>query len=175
MITGRVLDIGCGDGRNSAYLARLGFEVIGVDFSADAVSRARILCEGIDNAPRIYEANIFTFGQDQRFDTIIDCAFFHGLFDEERRLYVDTLDRLCASNGVVHIIALADVDPGLGPRISERALREPFGQGWELLQVDTTIYRSRIPAGASEQLGFPVEEGSVSDTTAWLATVRRST
>jgi len=38
---GRVLDVAMGDGRNSIYLARMGFDVRGVDISAEAVDRAR--------------------------------------------------------------------------------------------------------------------------------------
>ncbi len=41
---GRVLDVAMGTGRNSAYLARLGFEVTGVDISNEAV------CHVIENA-----------------------------------------------------------------------------------------------------------------------------
>ncbi|HEX7474881.1 MAG TPA: methyltransferase domain-containing protein [Dehalococcoidales bacterium] len=37
---GRVLDIAMGEGRNAVYLAKLGFEVEGVDISAEAVEAA---------------------------------------------------------------------------------------------------------------------------------------
>ena len=36
---GTVLDLACGDGRNSVFLAREGFEVTGVDFSQEALNR----------------------------------------------------------------------------------------------------------------------------------------
>ena len=37
---GRVLDVAMGSGRNAIYLAKIGFEVEGVDISAEAVSNA---------------------------------------------------------------------------------------------------------------------------------------
>ncbi len=39
--TGRVLDLGCGTGRHTAYLARNGFEVLGCDSSEAALHIAR--------------------------------------------------------------------------------------------------------------------------------------
>ena len=38
---GRALDLGCGAGRNSLFLAREGFEVTGIDISAAGLERAR--------------------------------------------------------------------------------------------------------------------------------------
>lgn len=40
---GRALDVACGEGRNAVWLARQGWEVIGVDFSPVAIAKARRL------------------------------------------------------------------------------------------------------------------------------------
>ena len=45
---GRVLDVAMGNGRNSRYLARLGFNVEGVDISTEAVSTALRLAQKTD-------------------------------------------------------------------------------------------------------------------------------
>ncbi|EDS77771.1 tellurite resistance protein TehB [Clostridium botulinum C str. Eklund] len=38
---GKILDVACGNGRNSIYLARLGYEVLAIDFSKEALSRLK--------------------------------------------------------------------------------------------------------------------------------------
>ncbi len=40
---GRAIDLACGEGRNALWLARLGWQVTGVDYSAVAIERARDL------------------------------------------------------------------------------------------------------------------------------------
>jgi SAM-dependent methyltransferase len=42
---GRALDLACGEGRNAVWLARQGWQVTGVDFSAVALEKARRLAE----------------------------------------------------------------------------------------------------------------------------------
>ena len=37
--SGKILDIACGDGRNATFLGKLGYQVIGVDFSRVALQR----------------------------------------------------------------------------------------------------------------------------------------
>ena len=38
---GRAVDFGCGTGTTSVYLASLGWDVVGVDFAPNAITRAR--------------------------------------------------------------------------------------------------------------------------------------
>ncbi|HEX6419702.1 MAG TPA: class I SAM-dependent methyltransferase [Acidimicrobiales bacterium] len=40
---GRALDVACGEGRNAVWLARRGWDVVGVDFSPVAIAKARRL------------------------------------------------------------------------------------------------------------------------------------
>jgi SAM-dependent methyltransferase len=43
---GRAVDLACGEGRNSVWLAARGWQVTGVDFSAAALDKARTLAAG---------------------------------------------------------------------------------------------------------------------------------
>jgi SAM-dependent methyltransferase len=64
-----VLDIGCGTGRNSRYLASRGARVLGIDFSGRAVEIARRKADGLNPAYRVQ--SIFDLSDDCAFDVAI--------------------------------------------------------------------------------------------------------
>ena len=83
----RVLDAGCGGGRNLVYLLRCGYEVCGVDVSAEAVAHVRALAAGL--APHLPADNFraeaveaMSF-DDAGFDLVISSAVLHFARDEE--------------------------------------------------------------------------------------------
>lgn len=52
---GRALDIACGEGRNSIWLASRGWQVTGIDFSAEAIRKARELADQVLDHPATVE------------------------------------------------------------------------------------------------------------------------
>jgi tellurite methyltransferase len=83
----RVLDAGCGGGRNLVYLLRCGYEVCGVDVSDEAVAHVRALASGLaphlpaDNF-RVEAVEAMSFA-DAAFDVVISSAVLHFARDEE--------------------------------------------------------------------------------------------
>jgi SAM-dependent methyltransferase len=91
----RVLDAGCGGGRNSAWLMGCGAEVFGVDRSEDAVARIRSLAAA--RAPelppsnfRVAELQDLPF-DDGFFDAVICSAVLH-FSDDERAFEAAVLE-----------------------------------------------------------------------------------
>lgn len=83
----RVLDAGCGGGRNLVYLLRSGYDVCGVDLSTDAIAHVRALASGL--APQLPADNFrveaveeMSFA-DADFDVVICSAVLHFARDEE--------------------------------------------------------------------------------------------
>lgn len=83
----RVLDAGCGGGRNLVYLLRSGYEVYAVDQSGEAVARVRSLASALapllpaDNF-RVEHVEKMSFA-DAAFDAVISSAVLHFARDEE--------------------------------------------------------------------------------------------
>src|ERR1700759_2201186 len=76
----RVLDLGCGPGRNAIWLARQGADVTGVDFSAGALdwARERASAAGVTLDLRnesIFDADLGDAG----YDLVYDSGCFHHL------------------------------------------------------------------------------------------------
>jgi tellurite methyltransferase len=68
-----VLDLACGDGRNSIYLAKLGYDVVGVDFSNKALQRLDFFATQADVRIQTYLADLsqMEIPVDNPFDVII--------------------------------------------------------------------------------------------------------
>jgi len=76
---GRLLDIGCGEGRHSIAAARMGFEVTGVDFEPLALRRARRFTRAKKAPPITFrQADVFALPlPDSRFDVVVDYGCLH--------------------------------------------------------------------------------------------------
>ena len=80
-----VLDLGCGEGRDSVFFAELGATVTGVDLSADGLDKARRLARG--RGVRVYwiEGGMTEALPAGRFDLIFSCGSIHYVPRAERR------------------------------------------------------------------------------------------
>jgi tellurite methyltransferase len=77
----RVLDAGCGSGRNLHYLLQNGFDVFAVDRDADAVRAVRELSETLgapipEDRARVAEIDSLPF-DDESFDAVLSSAVLH--------------------------------------------------------------------------------------------------
>lgn len=171
VIRGKVLDVGCGAGEHTILLTRLGYDVLGIDYSPNAIDQARenAAAKGVD--ARFDVGDAMNLPDDPAYDTIIDSALFHIFDDADRPRYVRSLHTACRPDALVHVLALSDAGRGFGPEVSEAVIAGAFGDGWVLEALDTTTYRGVIGEQQSEALGLPV--GSRVDEPAWLARARR--
>jgi SAM-dependent methyltransferase len=171
LISGRVLDIGCGTGEHTILLANAGYDVVGVDAAPTAVAHARrnAAAHGVD--VRFEVADALTLTDDHTYDTIIDSALFHIFDDTDRATYVASLHTVSHVGSVVHVLALSDEGRGLGPEVSETMIRDAFGEGWEIESLTRTTYRGVVTALQADTMNLA--PGTVVDEPAWLARVRR--
>jgi SAM-dependent methyltransferase len=85
---GSALDIGCGNARNSIFLAQQGFAVLAVDYSATAIAWAREAVAEMSVAVEVVHSSIFSFPlRPEGFDFIYDSGCFHHVAPHRRHQY----------------------------------------------------------------------------------------
>ncbi|KMJ59942.1 methyltransferase [Bacillus sp. LL01] len=96
----RVLEIGCGPGRNAIYMSKLGSSVDALDISENALSWAkeRAASEGADiNFSR---SSLFEYDfEPHTYDFVYDCGLFHHLPPHRRLSYIETIKKALKKDG----------------------------------------------------------------------------
>jgi len=97
----RILDWGCGAGRNLAYLAGKGFEMTGMDPSQRGIEAARELLEseGLRGELKVVEPGPIP-AEDESYDAVLSMyAIEHGVRDEVKKS-VEELHRVLKRDGL---------------------------------------------------------------------------
>lgn len=156
--TGRVIDVGCGTGENSLFLAARGHSVLGVDGAHRAVEKARAKAAERELAAEFTVADAFQLtALGQRFDTALDSAFLHipGNTPESRLAYTAQLAGVLESGGWAHFLQISE-ESAEHPSLTRAEILDSLDDSWQSAEISATTY-----AGT---------EGSIP---AWLVSVQR--
>jgi SAM-dependent methyltransferase len=100
LVPGRVLELGCGNGRDATYLAGLGCHVDAVDFSAQAIEWARERARSAGASVAFQCCSIFDAAlSDGSYDLVYDSGCFHHLPPHRRKDYAELVDRALKPGG----------------------------------------------------------------------------
>jgi len=105
---GHALDLGCGTGTNALYLAQHGFQVVGVDFSNQAIATARVKARRAGHAIEFHQADVTRLDfLREPFDYALDIGCYHGVDAAHRDAYLAHLARLMRPGGTFMLYAFA--------------------------------------------------------------------
>ncbi len=128
----KLIDLGCGTGRNSFFAAELGFEASGIDISKTAIS------EGMQYARESnirVDLQVGSIGEklaypNEEFDVALDVTSSNSLRDAEREIYFEEMYRVLKPGGYVYVKALCkDGD------VNAKELLKRFGG----VEIDTYV------------------------------------
>lgn len=147
---GKALDLGCGQGRNSIFLSRKGWDVTGVDLVADAVRNARRKAEEAGVHPKLVQGDVSELdGVGGGFDLLVDAGCFHGLPDKVRDRYVPAVTRAAKPGATMLLLGLAKHPVIKG--VTQAELRRRF-RGWEMEKAERVTAEEMLRYGDGSPL-----------------------
>lgn len=96
---GRLLDLGCGQGRDSIALAKLGFEVVGIDNSKTGIEQLNIIAKKENLPLKGIQADIYEYSGYDKFEFILLDSIFH-FGKRERKKEIDFLEKVIKNSKV---------------------------------------------------------------------------
>ncbi len=114
----RVLDLGCGAGRHTVYLAKCGFDVYGIDISNEGIkiTKRRLKKQGLKTHLKIGDIHKKLPYKDNFFDAIISVRVLnHGRIRDIRRA-IKEIKRVLKPNGLIFITVRKELPKKYIPR-----------------------------------------------------------
>lgn len=159
VVTGQVLDVGCGYGENALLIAAAGLSVTGIDLDAEGLQRAAEQARerSLGGRTRFVRFDVRELtGFSEVFDTVLDSLVFHSFEGPARRKYVAGLRSVTRPGGRLHVLCYSDrhVGPPSPPhKVSRADINEAFAEGWSVDEVCATTSISNLaPDGITSWL-----------------------
>jgi SAM-dependent methyltransferase len=149
---GRALDVGCGAGVFSVWLAEQGLEVTGIDLLPDAIAMARSLAERRGATVELVRADVLTYAPDRPFDLVYDSGCLHSLIGGDMKAYRQQVMRWLAPGGLYVLEHWGkrhrlDWRP-IGPRRRTAAtITQLFAPELVVVDTDVTDFEAPFPFG----------------------------
>jgi SAM-dependent methyltransferase len=147
---GNALELGCGTGDCSIYLAKHGWQVTAVDYVPQALDKARAKADAAGAVIDFAGADVTRLssaGLGDDFGLIVDNGCLHNMSDTDRDAYVREVSAMAAPGARLLIVAFA---PGgrFGVRgVDPSEMDRRFTQGWTKLSAgaEQELDRERTP------------------------------
>jgi SAM-dependent methyltransferase len=151
---GRAIDLGCGTGTNTVYLAEHGWRAVGVDFVPQAIAQARRRAAGAGVWPRLAVGDVTRLDElnlGGGYGLLLDLGCYHTIPAARRPAYAAGVSRLAEPGAILLLFGFAPgARAGLGPTgVSRDELRWRLPE-WDLEeatrgtdQIESWWYRLR--------------------------------
>lgn len=137
---GRALDLGCGTGKHTVELAQRGWQAVGVDAVDRAVGKAVQRGGGPGSTqPRFVVGDVTDLtGADigEGFDFFLDVGCFHGLDDEQRRLFGEQVTKVAAPGATMLMLCFRPGRRVALPRGASRSDTEAALSEWTVVDQE---------------------------------------
>ena len=145
---GASLDLGCGTGTNTIFMAQQGRQAIGLDFAPEAIHRARVKAQqaGVAGRAQFQVADVTRLDEMDlpRSGFALDMGCFHGLSPDGQRRYAVGLAKTLVPGGRYMLYTL---DPrkeaGLSFGMQPEAVKVVFAPWFDIVRMERGAFWSR--------------------------------
>jgi 2-polyprenyl-3-methyl-5-hydroxy-6-metoxy-1,4-benzoquinol methylase len=152
------LDVGCGTGDSSVYLAQHGWHVTGVDFVPKALDKARAKARAASVPIDFRHADVTHLsraGIDTKFQLIVDNGCLHGMSDGDRDLYVREITAAADPSARLLIVAAKPGGPIGFLGLDQAEVERRFTPAWTVLSAaEERLTFAERPANRYAPLAF---------------------
>ena len=139
------LELGCGLGNFSIFMAKQGVNATAIDFSPVAIERAKKRVENVNQKPLFLVGDVTNLEMlNEQYDISFDIGCFHCLDSDGHQKYAAEVYRLLQSGGI-HLIWAMDDSPSQIP-FNPDYISDVFKDGFQL--IETKSSRRRIFAAS---------------------------
>lgn len=111
----KTLDVGCGNGHHSIYLAKEGFEVTGIDIAGNAIAQARKNAQKQNISATFIELDARDItGLVQKYDFIFEWGLLHFILPEFRQNYARDIASVVNAGGTYLVLTFSEQSPEWG-------------------------------------------------------------
>lgn len=115
LAAGRALDLGCGEGADSIWLAERGWKVTGVDVSTTAIERAQAEASARELSITWVAADLATWEPPERYDLVSAC-FLHSRIEFPREEVLRRMAERVVAGGHLLLVGHAEPPPWFSDR-----------------------------------------------------------
>jgi len=138
---GTALDMGCGSGVDSIYLAHAGWQVTALDFMQEAIEMTRAAAAEAGVELEFVNTDVLEWETDRQFDLLLDSGLLHNLSRDNIPAYRQRILRWLAADGdyvLAHWESRGDNDRlrGGARRVTRRQISDLFAPELEEQQFE---------------------------------------
>ncbi|MDG6220858.1 MAG: class I SAM-dependent methyltransferase [Candidatus Thermoplasmatota archaeon] len=126
----RVLELGCGNGKNLEAMAKRGWEVVGVDTSHSAIELCKQRLSNLDRPPllMVADARHLPF-PDNDFHCVFAIHLLGHLDSDDGKVVLGEMMRVLKPGGLCHVVAFSihDARCGKGEEVGSKTFRKGTG------------------------------------------------